>query len=142
MFFTLLSLSCKKPIAFDYRDVKNMRLNTLTLNTSSVSMDLVFFNPNNYGVNLKNINCDISINSNYLGKFVLDTTMHIPKLMEFTVPAKIDVNMKEFLNSSINLLLENEVTIAAKGTTKVGKGGLYITIPFTYEGKQKINFFK
>lgn len=140
--FSFLCFSCKKPTAFDYRDVKNIRVESLGLNTSKVSMDLVFFNPNNYGVNLKNVNCDLYIDSNYLGKFVLDTLMHIPKSAEFTLPASMDVNMKGLFKNSISLLFNNEVTIAAKGTTRAGKGGFYVTIPFSYQGKQKINFFQ
>src|SRR3954452_18997298 len=114
-------LSCKKPTAFDYREVKNIKISNLSLTTSKVSMDLVFYNPNNFGVNLKNVNCDISIDSNYLGRFNLDTLMHIPKTSEFTVPTSMVVNMKGILKSSLSLLFNNEVNVAAKGTSKVGK---------------------
>lgn len=139
--FSFLFFSCKKPTAFDYRDVKNIRVESFGLTTSKVSMDLVYFNPNTFGVNLKNVNCDLYIDSNYLGKFVLDTLMHIPKSSEFTLPASMEVNMKGLFKNSISILFNNEVTIAAKGTTRVGKGGFYVTIPFNYQGKQKINFF-
>jgi LEA14-like dessication related protein len=105
-------------------------------------MDLVFFNPNAYGVNLKNLNSDLYIDSTYLGKFVLDTLMHIPRSSEFTIPASMQVDMKGLLKNSISILFNNEVTIAAKGTTRVGKGGIFVTIPFNYEGRQKINFFQ
>ncbi|HEX8356324.1 MAG TPA: LEA type 2 family protein, partial [Segetibacter sp.] len=106
-----------------------------------VSMDLVYFNPNNYGVNLKNVNCDIFLDSSFVGKFVLDTMMRIPKNSEFTVPAKMDVDVKNIFKNSLNLLFNKDVKIAAKGSTKVGKGGLYVTIPFNYEGKHKLNLF-
>lgn len=139
--FSVFCFSCKKPTAFDYRDVKNIKINSFGLNTSKVSMDLVFFNPNNFGVNLKNVNCNIYIDSNYLGQFVLDTLMHIPKSSEFIFPASMEVNMKGLFQNSLSILFNKEVTIAAKGTTRVGKGGLYVTIPFNYQGKQKINFF-
>lgn len=140
--FLVLFFSCKKPTSFDYRDIKNIRVNNLGLNTSAVSMDLVFYNPNNFGVNLTNLKCDISLDSNYLGTYVLDTVMNIPKVSEFTLPASMEVNMKGILKSSLNLLFNNEVTIGAKGTSRVGKGGLYITIPFNYTGKHKINLFR
>lgn len=134
-------LSCKKPVAFDYRDVKNIKVESLGAGTSKISMDLVYYNPNNYGVNLKNINCDLYIDSTYLGKFVLDTMMHISKTSEFTLPASMQVNMKGLLQNSLSILFNKEVTIGARGTTRVGKGGFYVTVPFNYTGKQKINFF-
>ncbi len=103
-------------------------------------MDLVFFNPNNYGVNLKNVNCDIFIDSNYLGKFTLDTLMHIPKSSEFNLPATMEVDMKNLFKNSLSVLFSKEVLVGARGTSRVGKGGFYVTVPFNYEGKQKINF--
>lgn len=132
---------CKKPQAFDYRDLKNLRVESLGATNSRVSMDLVYFNPNNYGVNLKKVDCEIYLDSIYVGKFVLDTTMRIPKSSEFTLPASLEVDMKTILKNSLSFLFNKEVLIGAKGSTRVGKGGIYVTIPFLYEGKHKLNFF-
>lgn len=102
-------------------------------------MDFVLFNPNTFSVDLKKVDCDVYLDSNYVGKFLLDTTMHIPQSSEFILPANLDVDMKHVLKNSFNLLISNEVLIGAKGTTRLGKGGIYVTIPFHYEGKQKLN---
>jgi LEA14-like dessication related protein len=138
---SLFVLGCAKPQSFDYRGIKNIRLNNFGTDSSRVSMDLVYFNPNKYGVNLKNVNADVSINQVPVGHIILDTSMHIPASAEFTVPASMNLDLKSLLNSSINLLLNNDVTIGAKGTTRVGKGGVFVTVPFSYEGKQKLNLF-
>ena len=138
--FSIVCFSCQKPAAFEYRNVRNIKVNSFGLGSSKVSMDLVFFNPNNYGVNLKNVNCDIFIDSNYLGKFTLDTLMHIPKSSEFTLPASLEVDMKNLFKNSLSVLFSKEVLVGARGTSRVGKGGFYVTVPFNYEGKQKINF--
>ena len=134
-------MSCKKPQSFDYRGIKNIRVSNWGSDSSRVSLDLVYFNPNKYGVNLKNVDADVSINQVPIGHVLLDTSMHIPAAAEFTVPASMNLNLKSLLKSSVNLLLNNDVTIGAKGTTKVGKGGVFVTIPFSYEGKQKLNLF-
>ncbi|MDB5245963.1 MAG: type 2 family protein [Segetibacter sp.] len=136
-----ITTSCQKPQAFDYRDIKNFKVEGFGATKSRVSMDLVFFNPNSYGVDLKKVDSDIYLNSVLLGKFVLDTTMRIPQASEFTLPASFDVDMKNILTNSLNLFLSKEVLIGAKGSTRVGKGGFYVTIPFTYEGKHKLNLF-
>ena len=137
----LLSVSCKKPQAFVYRDLRNFKLDNLGLSKSRVSMNFIFFNPNNYGVNLKKVDCDLYVDSNYVGKFLLDTAMHIPAAAEFALPASFDVEMKNILKNSVNVLVGNEVLIGARGTTRVGKGGIYINIPFQYEGKQRLSLF-
>jgi LEA14-like dessication related protein len=101
-------------------------------------MDLVYFNPNNFGVNLKNVDCDIYLDNTYVGKFLLDTLMHIPKSAEFTLPASMDVDMRNIFKNTFNVLFSREVLIGAKGTTRVGKGGVYVTIPFNYQGRHKV----
>jgi hypothetical protein len=52
----------------------------------------------------------------------------------------MQVDMKGLFKNSLSILFNKEVTLGAKGTTRVGKGGFYVTIPFNYQGKQKINF--
>ena len=146
LLFLLLSLasfsySCKKPHAFQYRDLRNFRLENFGLDKSIVSMDFIFFNPNAYVVDLKKVDCDVYLDSNYVGKFLLDTTMHIAQSSEFRVPANFVVDMKTLLKNSLYVLINNEVLIGAKGTTRVGRRGIYLTIPFQYEGKQKLNLF-
>src|SRR4051812_4285675 len=128
------SYSCKRPEAFQYRDLRNFHLDNFGLNKSRVSMDFVFFNPNPYDVNLKNVDCDVYLDSNYVGKFLLDTTMRISQASEFVLPASLDVDMKNVITNSLTLLVNNEVLIGARGTTRVGRGGIYVTIPFHYEG--------
>ena len=113
-------------------------MNNLGFEKSKVSMDLVYFNPNNFGVNLKNVDCDIYLDNTYVGKFLLDTTMHIPKNAEFILPASMDVDMRNIFKNTLNVLFSREVLIGAKGTTRVGKGGVFVTIPFNYEGRHKV----
>ena len=139
--FILVLGSCKRPQAFIYKDLRNLKIDNLGLAKSRVSVNFIFFNPNNYGVNLKKVDCDLYVDSNYVGKFLLDTTMHIPKSAEFALPASFDVEMKNILKNTVNVLFGNEVLVSARGTTRVGKGGIYVTIPFEYEGRQKLNVF-
>jgi LEA14-like dessication related protein len=142
IFAYLLSLilwGCKKPQEFEYRGFKNFKIQKFGFDKTNLSMDLVYFNPNNFGVDLKKINCDIFIDNNYLGKFALDTTLHIEKKSEFALPAVINVDMKNFYKNTLNVLFSKEVTIKATGTTKVGKAGFYINFPIAYEAKHKID---
>lgn len=104
-------------------------------------MDFVFFNPNKFGVDLKNVNCDVYLDSNYIGKFLLDTTMHISQVSEFTLPVSLDIDIKSLFLNSLNVLMSSEVLIGAKGTTRIGRGGVYVTIPFQYQEKQKLSLF-
>ncbi|WP_158559218.1 LEA type 2 family protein [Deminuibacter soli] len=136
-----LCWSCKKPQGFEYRDTKNFRIDKLGFDRSSLMMDLVYFNPNSFGVNLKHIDCDIYVNHVYLGKYALDTVMHIDRQSEFVLPSKMEVDMKNVFKNALNVLLNPEVLVEVKGSTRLGKAGIFINVPFDYSGKQKVAFF-
>jgi LEA14-like dessication related protein len=141
LFLLVVFVACKKPESFEYRDVRNVKIDSLGFEKSIVSMDLVYFNPNNFGIDLKNINCDVYIEHDFLGKYLLDTTMHIAKRSEFAIPSHMQVDMKNLFENTFNSFFSNELLLEVKGTTRVGKGGIYITIPFAYSGRHKFSLF-
>ncbi len=137
--FILLSfIACKKPQGFDYRDVKNIKLEKLGFEKTVLSMDLVYYNPNGFGVDLRKVDCDIYIEKHYLGKFALDTLMHINRRSEFTLPSRIAVDMQSIYKNILTVLFNREVLINVKGTTRVGKAGIFVTVPFNYEARHRI----
>ncbi|MBC7720562.1 MAG: LEA type 2 family protein [Pedobacter sp.] len=136
-----ITQSCKKPQGFEYRDLKNVQVQQLGFDKTNLTIDLVYFNPNNFGVDLKRVDCDVYIDKNYLGSYKLDTTMHIDKRSEFTLPSTMAVNTQGIFKNALTVLLSNEVLVTVKGTTRVGKAGIYITVPFNYEARHKMKFF-
>jgi len=133
--------SCKKPESFEYRDIRNFKIDSLGFDKSTVSMDLVYFNPNNYGVDLKKVDCDVFVQHNFLGKYCLDTTMHIAKRSEFFIPSRMQIDMKNLMKNTLTSFFSTELLVEVKGTTRVGKAGIYITVPFSYSGWQKFSLF-
>lgn len=131
--------SCQKPQAFDYRSVKNVKLEKLGFEKSTLNMDLVYYNPNNFGVDLRKVDCDIYIDNHYLGKYKLDTLMHIQRKAEFVLPSRIQVDMQGIFKNVLTVLFNKEVLVNVKGTTRVGKAGFFKTISFNYEARHKID---
>ncbi|MDB5193331.1 MAG: type 2 family protein [Segetibacter sp.] len=141
LFLSCAAFSCKKPQGFDYRDMRNFKVSNWNLEKSTVTMDLVYFNPNNFGVDLRNVNCDIYLDNTFVGKFMLDTLMHIGGKSEFTLPTKMDVDMRNIFKNTLNVLFSKEVLVGAKGSTRVGKSGIFVNVPFKYEGRHKVDLF-
>lgn len=139
--FIFFLISCAAPKAFEYREVRNIKLDQFGFDKTSLIMEIVYFNPNNFGLELKKVDADVYVDNHYLGKMNLDTSMHISKKSDFILPSKIALDLKEFYKNALNLAVSNEVLVTVKGTTRVGKAGLYKTIPFTYEGRHKLNLF-
>ena len=137
----LVMAACNKPQSFEYRGMQNLKIDSIGLESSKISLELVYFNPNNFGVDLRNVNCDVYINHNYLGKYVLDTIMHIAKRSEFSIPSSMNVDMKNIFKNAIGTFLSRQVLVEIKGSTKVGKSGFFITVPFTYSAMEKFSMF-
>ncbi len=138
---TTTLLSCSAPKSLEYKDFKNFSVEKLGFTTSRVKMDLIYNNPNNFGLQLRRTDLDIFINNNFLGHSSSDTLINIPRRNDFTLPIKFDADMKNILKNIWNTILGNEVTLKMTGTLKVGKANVFMSVPVNYEGKQKFGFF-
>jgi LEA14-like dessication related protein len=132
---------CARPQGFDYRDIKNFKVEKLGFDRSTISMDLVYYNPNNFSVQLRKVDCDVYIENQYLGKYQLDTLMTIPKKAEFSLPSRMEVDMKNVFKNTLSVLFSKEVLVKIKGTTRVGRGSFFINVPVDYEGRHQFELF-
>lgn len=139
--FAIIGLTgCGKPLAPEYRDFRDFKVEQLGFNRSAVTMELVYYNPNNFGLQLRSIDCDVYIENNYLGKFQLDTMMNIRKKIEFSLPARVEIDMKNIFRNSLNLLIQAEILVGVMGNAKLGKAGVFFNVPVKYEGRHKLEF--
>jgi len=132
-------LSCSTPKGFEYKGLNNVKVDNVGFEYLDLSLNLVYFNPNNFKVDLKKVDCDVYIDNRYLGKFALDTLMHIPKKQNFELPSRMRVSMGGVFKNAFSFLMNKEVLIKVKGKTKIGKGSIFFDVPFTYETKQTIS---
>ena len=147
LLFTLLILlitavtSCRAPKDLEYRDFKNLRVQQLGFSSSTIKVDLLYYNPNNFGLQLKETNLDIYIDSNFLGHSAQEYQITIPKRAEFTLPFQVDVDMKNMLKNALSTIMSKEVWVKVTGTVRLGKANIFKTFPVSYEGKQKFSLF-
>jgi LEA14-like dessication related protein len=132
--------SCREPKELEYRDFKNLSSEKLSFSSSTFKLDLIYYNPNNFGLQLKRTDLDIFIDSNYLGHTEQDYQIDIPKRGEFTLPIKIEVDMKNAYKSALPALFGREVLVRVTGKVKLGKANVYKNFNVNYEGKQKFSF--
>jgi len=133
--FVIIFSACNKPQSLEYRDVRNIQIKSLGFNKSALSMDLVYFNPNQFGVDLRKVSCDVFVDDHYLGKFQLDTLIHIQRRSEFALPSHIDIEMKGVYKNLYSVLFNKEIKVNVKGKARIGKAGVFINMPFNYSGK-------
>ena len=133
-----LFAACKKPAGFEYRRLENFRIESLGLASSRIGGNMVYNNPNNFGVTLKRVDADVFIDNDSIGHFILDTTIYVPRHAEFSVPVTMNVGMEKLFKNALGAIFGNEVQLRVTGSARAGRSGLFFNFPFTYEGKHKL----
>ena len=137
----IFATSCQAPKELLYRDFKNLKVEKVGFAATTLKVDLIYYNPNNFGLQLKYTDLDIYVDNNYLGHSAQDYQISIPRLAEFTMPLAIEVDMKNLLKNALPSLLGKEVLVKITGSVKLGKANVYKTFPVSYEGLQRFSAF-
>jgi LEA14-like dessication related protein len=132
--------ACASPKDLVYQDVKNFRVSKISLRPE-VGMDVQFYNPNKYGMTLKDANVDLYINNKLAGHAMLTEKFQVPASSTFLLPVTLVADLKNILPNAMSLLANEEVNIRLTGNVKAGKG-IMVNIPIQYEGKKKLNVFQ
>jgi Conserved secreted protein len=140
-FFPIIILSCSAPKELEYQDYKNLHVEKMGFTSSKVNLDLQYYNPNNFGLQLRRTDLDIFINNVFLGHSASDTMINIPRRDTFLLPIKFDLDMKNMFKNAWNSIVGTEVTVKVTGKIKVGKANVFMSMPINYEGKHKLSFF-
>lgn len=137
----LICHGCSSPKALEYVTYRNFTIRSLGFKTSSVGMDLEYYNSNNFGLQLKNSDLDIFIDGVIFGHSTSDSLISIPRRDTFLLPIRFDVDMQNLYKNAFNTLRGKEVTLKLSGKLKVGKGNVFMSLPLDYETKETFSLF-
>ncbi len=132
---------CRTPKDLEFREFNNLSVEKLGFTDAALKVDLVYYNPNNFGLELNRTDLDIYVDSNFLGHSSQDIQIAIPKRDVFTIPLKIDLDMKNLLKNGITSLFNKQVNVRLLGKVKVGKGGVYKSFNVDYTTVQSFSMF-
>jgi LEA14-like dessication related protein len=141
LFLIVLILSCSSPKELEYQSFHNFTVQKLGFNNSTVSLDIEYYNPNNFGMQLRNSDLDIFVDGSLLGHSTFDTLIRIPRRDTFTLPVKFDVNMQNIYKNAWSTLTGKEVTVKLTGKIRVGKANVFMSFPVNYETKETFSLF-
>lgn len=133
------SANVKEP---EYRDIREVRLIELGVLQSTAGIDLVYYNPNNFGVQLADARGDVYIDNIYFGRLGLNEKVQVKKRSEFIVPAIIKVDMIGAVKNQRELFKKKEALVRIEGMARVTKSGLSREVPIKYERMQNIERFR
>jgi LEA14-like dessication related protein len=143
-FIAILS-SCQKPKDLVFKDFKNLSVDKLSFAGAKLKVDLIYFNPNNFGLQLNRTDLDIFVDSTFLGHSSQNIQVAIPRKGDFTIPLNVDLDVKNLLKNGITgvtSLFNKDVKVRVLGSVKVGKAGVYKSFKVDYTSVQNFSMFK
>ncbi|HYD92677.1 MAG TPA: hypothetical protein VEA37_14470, partial [Flavobacterium sp.] len=128
-FFLLLATGCAKVQDPEFRRLEKFRLKNIGLEKASIGFNVTYFNPNKFGVAVKEAAADVYMDTVYLGRFVQESAISVDKNSEFSIPFTGDVALQTVLRLNLQEMSTKQVLIKADGSVKVGKAGIFVTKP-------------
>ena len=133
--------SCSKIEEPEFKSMKKVSIEKFGLGKSCIKTDLLFYNPNEFGVTLKEMNLDLFMNGSLMGHTDQNTDLKIGRKKDFTIPLKIEIDTKKTIKNVFSGILNGETDLSVKGKIKVSKAGISKSIPIDYTTTQKIDLF-
>ncbi len=138
----LSSCSTKNLKEPEYREIREIRMIELGLLQSTAGVDLVYYNPNNFSVQLTEARGDVYIDNNFLGRFNLGEKVQVNKNSEFVLPAIVKLDMLGALKNQREIYKKKEVLVRIDGIAKLTKSGFSRELPIKYESMQNVERFR
>jgi len=126
----------------EYRDIREIKLIEIGLLQSTAGVDLVYYNPNNFGVQVAEARGDVYVDNQFLGRFGLKDIVQVHKKSEFVLPAIIKLDMIGAIKNQREIYKKKEVLVRIDGMARLTKAGFSRDLPIKYEGMQNIERFR
>lgn len=140
----VLLVSCKTANIKEpeYREIRDVRLKDVGLFKTTAGLDIVYYNPNSFGVQINDAAGDVYIDNILLGRFDLDDKVEVKKRREFVVPALLKINNLSALTNHRDIWNKKQAKIRIEGKARVKKSGFSTEVPINNEGVQDIEKLK
>lgn len=123
----------------EYREIQNVHLIKPGVLQTTTGVNLVYYNPNSFSIQLKNARGDVYIDNAYFGHFEMDETVQVTKRSEFNLPVVFKLDNIGALKNQRDLYKKKEAMVRIEGTANVKKAGITQQVPINYEKMQSID---
>lgn len=122
----------------EYREIQNVRIMDVGLLQTTAGLDLVYYNPNDFGVTLSQARGDVYIDNMYFGRFGIIDKVSVSKRQEFIIPAVLKMDNISAVKNHREIFKKKQALIRIEGFATVRKAGFNKEVPIKYEGIQDI----
>lgn len=133
--------SCAKVEEPVFRNVQNFKVKKLGLQEAQIGLNVVYFNPNKFGVQIKEAALDIYFDSTFIGRFTQPTSVGVERKADFSIPLEGSIPLSKVLQLKAGDIINKEVQVRAEGSVKVGKGGIFVDRDIKYNGRHKLDAY-
>ncbi|MBU3677502.1 MAG: LEA type 2 family protein [Chitinophagaceae bacterium] len=125
-FFSACEAQVKEP---DYIGIAKTEFKSISFSKAEIKFYLEYFNPNKVGIDVKETDVQVFLNDKFIAVATQPEEIHVPKNSKFLFPVVAHFDPIKVLGPSLGAIFSMENKMYVKGSTKVGKGGLFIKIP-------------
>jgi LEA14-like dessication related protein len=125
-----------------FKHLDNFRVKNFGLQQTTIGFNVTYYNPNNFGVTVKEAEADIYLDTVYLGKFTQDQEVYVDKNADFSLPLSGGIPLQKALEINLKNIGSRDILLKADGSVKVGKAGLFINKEVHYQGKHRLDQLK
>lgn len=135
----LFLTSCARVQEPTFRRLSDFKVKSLGLQEARIGINVVYYNPNNFGVNIKEGAVNIYFDTSFIGRFTQPNDVDVAKNAEFGIPLEGSIPLAKALKLKASDFLNKEVQVRAEGAVRVGKGGIFVSKDIKYQGKHRLD---
>jgi len=135
-----LLVSCKSENIKEpeYREIQNVRIMDVGLLQTTAGLDLVYYNPNDFGVTLSQARGDVYIDNMYFGRLNISDKVTVHKHQEFIIPVELKMDNISAVKNHREIFKKKQAVIRIEGFATLTKAGFNKEVPIKYEGIQDL----
>jgi LEA14-like dessication related protein len=134
--------SCAKVKEPEFKRLESFKVKKIGLQEITIGFAVTYYNPNKFGLGVKEAEADIYLDSVFLGKFTQDADISVKETSDFSIPLSGTIPMQKALQLNLQDIGKREILVKADGAVKVVKAGITVRKPFQYEGRHKLGEIK
>ena len=135
----LLLTACAAPKNLEFKGIESLKIEKASFGKYIFIASFAYHNPNNFKLVLNKLDCSIYMNDQFFTKYTIDSNYTIPANANFSLPAKMEVDLSLLLKNSVDILFNKPMKIGIKGSATISKGMFTKTVPIEFETSQKLN---
>ena len=139
---TLILWACSRPEEPELIRIKNLKVDEFTEEVVDISGAAILYNPNRFSITVMEIDIEVKVNDQAVGKAKQIGQVQVPARAEFEVPMNASFAPEEvydnLLSGLINYIMKGEFDVYYKGVIKIKVSGVVFRVPVDHKTKVKI----